>query len=506
MSIDPVGMPDWLAARAATLPHKIALITAERQYTFAELDVWVGAMARRLRALGTLPGERVGLLVGNSADVAAVVYAAPRSDVVLVPLNVRLAVAEMIWQVRDAGVGSLIVDSHHRLLGETIQAKVANLRLIALEQLAAPDAPVDSGVVLETTIRMDATATIIYTSGTTGTPKGAMLTYGSHWWSAIGSALNLGTHGDDRWLLMLPMFHVSGLSILMRGVIYGITVVLHDVFDPQAVNHSIDQHGVTIISVVSTTLQRLLDERGDRPYPPGLRCVLLGGGPAPAALLDTCAARQIPVVQTYGLSETASQVTTLTPADALRKLGSAGKPLLPNSIRIALPGGDAATGEVGEILVRGPSVMAGYLNRPDATAEALRDGWLHTGDLGYLDDEGYLYVVDRRNDLIITGGENVYPAEVESVLSRHPAVAEAGVVGLADATWQQVPVAFVVPKPGQQPDAAEIRGFCAGHLAAYKVPRLIHFVAELPRNAAGKLVRYQLRAAASEPDNAVPPA
>ncbi|MFQ3662649.1 MAG: AMP-binding protein, partial [Chloroflexaceae bacterium] len=212
--------------------------------------------------------------------------------------------------------------------------------------------------------------------------------------------------------------------------------------------------------------------------------------------LDACAARGVPVAPTYGLTETASQVATLAPADTLRKPGSAGQPLLPTEVRIITAGRDAAPGEVGEICVRGPTVTPGYHGRPDATAAAIVDGWLHTGDLGYRDPEGFLYVVDRRSDLIISGGENVYPAEVEAVLLAHPAVAEAGVTGLPDPTWGQVPVAFVVLATGQPPTetlAAEVLAFCRERLAAYKCPRSLRFVASLPRTAAGKLQRSRLR-------------
>jgi o-succinylbenzoate---CoA ligase len=275
----------------------------------------------------------------------------------------------------------------------------------------------------------------------------------------------------------------------VRAAIYGIPVVLHSAFDPVAVNRAIDEDGVTIISVVSIMLQRMLDARGDRPYPATLRCVLLGGGPAPQPLLEACAVRGVPVVQTYGLTETASQVATLAPADALRKLGSAGQPLLPTELRIA----SAGAGDIGEILVRGPTVMRGYINRPEETALALRDGWLHTGDLGYLDSEGYLYVVSRRHDLIISGGENIYPTEVESVLSAHPAVEEAAVVGVLDARWGQVPAAAVKLRDGMTASEAELIDFCRDRLAGYKAPKLVRFAATLPRNAAGKLLRDEIK-------------
>jgi O-succinylbenzoic acid--CoA ligase len=236
-----------------------------------------------------------------------------------------------------------------------------------------------------------------------------------------------------------------------------------------------------------------LEAAGEAPFPAHFRCALLGGGPAPRPLLAACAARGVPVVQTYGMTETASQAVTLAPSDALRKLGSAGQPLLPMELRIAAEEGEAGVGEVGEICLRGPMVTLGYHGRPDATAAALVDGWLRTGDLGYLDEEGYLFVVDRRSDLIISGGENVYPAEVEAALLAHPAVAEAGVVGIPDPQWGQVPVAFVVARPGVAPDPAALIAHCRTSLAAYKVPRRVTLVAELPRTAAGKLRRTELR-------------
>jgi O-succinylbenzoic acid--CoA ligase len=241
-------------------------------------------------------------------------------------------------------------------------------------------------------------------------------------------------------------------------------------------------------------LQRVLEQRDGRPFPPYFRCMLLGGGPAPQPLLEECRRRGVPVVQTYGLTETASQVATLAPEEALTRLGSAGKPLFGTELRVLREdGSDCAADEAGEIVVRGPTVSPGYLNRPEETARALRDGWLHTGDLGYLDTEGYLYVLDRRDDLIVSGGENVYPAEIESVLQTHPAVLEAGVCGVADARWGSVPLAMVALRPGTAAGADTLLAFCAERLARFKLPSRIVFVDELPRNAAGKLVRSELR-------------
>jgi O-succinylbenzoic acid--CoA ligase len=493
MMTDSQCLPNWLAHRAAVMPDRPALLAGATRWGFADLDRRASDMARSLLALGAAHGDRVALLLRNSAEFVALAHAAPRAGIALVPLNARLAAPELAWQIVDAGARLLIYDAGTAPLAEAALKQPGDTgSIIACDVTALPDVR-GPAPALRGAIDLADVYTIIYTSGTTGRPKGALLTYGNYWWSAVGSALNLGTQADDRWLAVLPLFHVGGLSILARAAIYGIPAVVHHSFDPAAANRAIDEDGVTIISVVSAMLQRMLDERGDRPYPAALRCVLLGGGPAPRPLLEVCAARGVPVVQTYGLTETASQVATLSPADALRKLGSAGQPLLPTELRIAAAGEDA----VGEILVRGPTVMRGYINRPEATAQALRDGWLYTGDLGYLDDEGYLYVVSRRHDLIISGGENIYPAEVESVLLAHPSVEEAAVVGLPDERWGQAPVAAVKLREGMDVGAAELTEFCRRHLAAYKVPKQVRFVAELPRNATGKLLRDAISVAFS---------
>jgi O-succinylbenzoic acid--CoA ligase len=314
------------------------------------------------------------------------------------------------------------------------------------------------------------------------------------WWNAVGSALNLGLHNDDRWLACLPLFHIGGLAILMRSVIYGHSVILHEKFDEQAINRSLQEESVTIISVVAVMLQRMLDAlTASQPrYPTTLRCVLLGGGPAPLPLLERCAILGIPISQTYGLTESCSQAVTLAPSDALRKPGSAGRPLAPVQIQIRQEDQPVPAGAPGEICLHGPSITPGYADRPDATAQALRDGWLHTGDVGYLDSDGYLYVLDRRSDLIISGGENIYPAEIESVLLAHPAVAEAGVCGQNDPRWGQVPIAFVKLHPNQPITPDDLLTFASQRLARFKVPHALFLVPTLPRNAAGKLLRREL--------------
>jgi o-succinylbenzoate---CoA ligase len=481
-----LAIPDWLARRAALHPTRPAIISAAGTCSFAELDARAAALAARLHGLGLAPGERVAILARNCAEYAVALHAAPRAGVIFVPLNTRLSPGELAWQLADCGAALLLYDEQHAGVATGLGAA----QVAALEAMAA-----EGEACLAPTMyfQLDAPHTIIYTSGTTGRPKGAMLSIGNHWWSATASALNLGLYEHDCWLAVLPLFHVGGLAILLRGAIYGMPVVLHERFVPEATLAALEHDGVTIASLVAVMLQRLLEAAGEAALPPHFRCALLGGGPAPLPLLTACAARGLPVVQTYGLTESASQAVTLAPADALRKLGSAGQPLLPLALRISVEGREAAPGEVGEICLRGPMITSGYYNRPEASAAALSAGWLHTGDLGYCDHEGFLYVVDRRDDLIISGGENVYPAEVEAALMAHPAVAEAGVVGMHDPRWGQVPVAFVVLRAGVVVSAEALIAHCRTALAAYKAPRSITFVAELPRTAAGKLRRSVLR-------------
>lgn len=486
-----LSLPDWLGRRASTHADTEALRHAQGTWTYRDLYERAGELAGALAERGVRPGDRVAVLMRHGLAYAWVAHALIQVGAILVPINTRLALPEMAWIAEDAEAKWLLHDDAHDPAARALCSD--GLRAWNVERELDRDG-VSSARLYRDRIALDDVQVLIYTSGTTGRPKGAMLTYGNQWWSAVGSALQLGVLPGDQWLVPMPLFHVGGLAVLMRSVINGTTAVIHDQFRPEDVHRAIDEEGVQLLSVVPTMLQRMLDVRGDKPYPPSLRCVLVGGSAAPQPILERCLALRMPVAQSYGLSEANSQVATLRPVDALRKLGSSGKPLMPTEVAIWADGQPAPAGVVGEIIVRGPTLTRGYWRRPDATAEAFMGEWFRTGDIGYLDDEGYLYVLDRRTDLIVSGGENVYPAEVEAVLHAHPAVREAGVVGRPDAEWGQVPVAFVVLRAGAQVAAEELQAFCVQRLAKYKVPRDIRFVQSLPRNAGGKLLRRTLRA------------
>jgi O-succinylbenzoic acid--CoA ligase len=439
-------LDNWLAQRSQTCPDRCAVVADGLELTYAELEREATATARRLAARGVRRGATVAIELPAGLEHVVVLHALMKLGAIAYPVNMRLGEAERRADLERAKPVLTVRENPDLWVTE------ADLPLLGEHDL-------------------DAIHCRILTSGTSGARRPIGLTYGNHLWSAVGSAFNLGVEPTDRWLCCLPLFHISGLSIVMRSVIYGTTAVVHDRFDTERIAASLEGDGVTLISVVATQLRRLLEADVDL-LP--LRAILVGGGPIPEDVLDEALGRAATVVQTYGLTEAASQVTTLSPSEAVERKGSAGRPLLTTHLRM----------QDGEILVQGPTVAPGCSDE---------EGWLHTGDLGWIDDEGFLYVEDRLGDVIVTGGENVIPAEVEEVLLRHPEVADAAAVGRADAEWQEAITAVVVLRDDAAVSADELRDHCAAELAGYKVPKRIEFASELPRTAAGKLIRRALR-------------
>ncbi|MGM8211939.1 o-succinylbenzoate--CoA ligase [Virgibacillus sp. W0430] len=473
------AIPHWLDKQAALVPNKIAIEQANREpITFLELKEKSELVARKLAQLNVKKDTHVGILAANRTDIIIAVYALSYLQAVAVLLNTRLAEAELNYQIKDAALHLLIIS-------EEADRKYANrVQTKTFQDIYTTE---EKNVMLKTELNLEQPFTMMYTSGTTGRPKAVIHTYGNYWWSAVNSSLNLGMSHHDKWLVVLPMFHIGGLSIFIRSVIYGTAVYLVEKFDEKVVHEAIMKRNVTIMSVVTVMLQKLMEELGDDHYPNTFRCMLLGGGPAPKVLLERAQAKNIPVFQSYGMTETTAQIAALNPSDALTKLGSSGKPLLSADIKISEPGEDS----VGEIFVKGPMVTNGYYNRQLANKNLFKAGWLATGDMGYLDEEGYLYVVDRRKDLIISGGENIYPSEIEQILTRVSGVKEAAVIGKANEVWGEVPVAFIVAS-NNTISAEKISSFAKKHLAKYKCPKEIHFIEQLPRNASNKLVRTEL--------------
>jgi O-succinylbenzoic acid--CoA ligase len=437
----------WLGRAAAARPGRVALLTPTGSWSYAELHAAAAAGADELARRGAGPGDRVAIALPAGLGFAQALHACLLLGAVAVPVDPRLA----------AGERASIVDDCALAVTEPLPRERTGAR-------AGPD-PVGHD--------LDAVAAVIHTSGTTAAPRPVELTYGNFLWSALGSAVALGRDERDVWLCALPLAHVGGLSILVRSAIYATTAAVHERFETDAVVRALQEDGVTLVSLVATTLERLLDA-GVR-EPPTLRCALTGGGPVPSALLARAREAGVPVSLTYGLTESCSQATTTPVADIAAARESAGPPLFCTRVRIAPDG---------EVLLRGPTIS------PTAS---VADGWLHTGDLGSLDGEGYLLVTGRRGDTIVSGGENVAPAEVEAVLETHPAVREAAVIGRPDARWGERVVAVIVAADGSEPSPQELRAYCAGALAAFKVPKDFEVSARaLPRTRSGKLLRREL--------------
>ncbi|WP_404404482.1 o-succinylbenzoate--CoA ligase [Jeotgalibacillus malaysiensis] len=469
-------MKSWLEKRAALSPDQIGLYSGDKNaWTFRDMNEEATELAERI-APYIQNQAPVALLITNQPQSVFLIHALQKIRVPVLMLNNRLSQNEWQYQLENSDAQLVIYEDQFAIEADRALS-IGELRNGVRQKVQA--------------FKKEDVCSIMYTSGTTGNPKGVMQTYNNHFANATGSAFNIGHKPDDIWMCAVPLFHISGYSILMRSVIYGIAVRLYEKFDERGIHADLISGKGSVISVVTTMLQRLLDVKNES-YHPFFRCMILGGGPAPLHIVERCHHEQIPVFQSYGMTETASQFTTLSPADATRKTGASGKPLFPGEIKIVDDqGGDCAANVIGEILVKGPSVTKGYLNNDQATKEAFAEGWLKTGDVGYLDNEGFLFVADRRSDLIISGGENIYPAEIESVISGHPSVKEAGVVGKKDDQWGEVPAAFVVLI--EQIEEEDLHTFVKERLAGYKRPKVYHFTDELPRNAAGKLVRRKLK-------------
>jgi o-succinylbenzoate---CoA ligase len=482
-------IPNWLEVSARSHPDGLALEFAGQCWTFSDLRESVAAAAAVLSTARAERAGRVGILSANRPGVVFTVHAATRISVPFVPLNWRQKPDELAWQVRDAGITVLVVDEERAAVAKTAWADLP----VTIVPIAELERSVTSGGRPHELPRIDLEreATVIYTSGTSGRPKGARITYGNLWFGAIASALHLGHHPEDVWLAAMPLFHVGGLAILFRGVIGRVPVVLHERFQPERALAAIDE-GVTLLSVVPTMLQRMFEARGDAPWPSRLRCVLLGGSAAPPRLIEEGVRRGMPIAPTYGLTEATSQVTTLPPDQTSRKPASSGVPLPLTEVRIVAQAGVVPPGAVGEIEIRGPTVFAGYIGDDAPGSSVPTEGWFRTGDAGYLDSDGYLYVVDRRDDLIVSGGENVYPAEIERVLRQHPSVLDAGVIGVADGSWGSRPLAAVVWRGDLDRASVDLLDHCRQHLPGYKIPDRFLFLSELPRSPSGKLLRRTL--------------
>ena len=511
------GIWHWLERRADLHAAKPAVIDGGRVLSYGTLRTRVAGLAGGLAQLGVERGDRIGVLSVNRAEYLELIFAAARVGAMIVPLNWRLTPAELAFLVQDGEPKVLVVDPALSSLAEALRERP---EAAVVQRYVAFD---DGGGVLpwaesyealtrspERTPagRFEDPLLIMYTSGTTGRPKGAILAQANQLWNSLNIGFAVGLSGSDVTLNMLPMFHSGGIGLFTLPSLHvGATAVLLRRFEPEAVVAAIEEHEVTAMFAVPAIYLALLQHEAFQHAALSRVRFSCGGAPCPATIIEAFRDRGLLFQQGYGLTETAPTLTLIPAADAFRKIGSVGKASIHSELRVVNDEGqDVPPGATGEVWTRGPNLFLGYWRRPEATAEVFvrpvepvtdADGyagwWFRTGDLARIDEEGFIYIVDRQKDMIISGGENVYPAEVEDVLYRHPAIAEVAVIGVPDERWGEVPKAVVVVRPGQPLSYEDLRMFCEGRLARYKIPKTMAVVDTLPRNAAGKVLKRVLQ-------------
>ncbi|MGY1693189.1 acyl-CoA synthetase [Geodermatophilus sp. SYSU D01105] len=500
------GLGSWPERRLRISPDRDAIWFEGTTTSHAGFAERVRRTAGALAALGVRGGDRVAWTGTNHPSALETLYACGQLGAIWVPVNARLTAPEAQYVLEHSGAGVVV---HGRDSGELADALRDRLPGVRAWVAAEPPAPggadsrpyeelltAASPEVRDEPVALDDPCLVMYTSGTTGRPKGAVLTHGNMTWNATNQVLGMDFTADERTLALAPLFHIGGLNgtvnpTLLRG---GCAVVVRR-FDPAGTLQVIEEQRVTSFFAVPTMLDAMSREPDFAARDlSSLRTIGAAGAAVPIPTLRTWLDRGVTMQQCYGMTEASPGCTALDPADAERKVGSAGRPLFFTDLRVVRADGtDADVDEVGEVVVSGPNVMAGYWRDPEQTAAVLRDGWYHTGDAGSLDAEGFLYIRDRYKDMIISGGENVYPAEVESALLELPGVVEAAVIGVPDPRWGEAGLAVVVPAPGATEDAEAIRTALRERLAGFKVPRSVEFVDELPKTATGKIRKPDLR-------------
>ncbi len=490
---------DWLAKQANLRPNAVALVdtASGRSFTYEEFNLRASRFARFLRKeWGLRPGERVALLAPNSTDYFEILWGCAKADVILVCLNWRLAVPELAFILRDSTPSALITavefEDAARELSDLLQFK----HQLTIETGYEPAlSSTDPEPLTMPPRAYDDIWHILYTSGTTGRPKGVLQTFGMVFYNALNIGLPMELTSRDRTLNLLPFFHTGGLNMLTNPTLHvGGTAYIMRAFDPAQTLKLFSGEITAFFGVPAIYLFLSQHPEFEKTDLSGVRAWCVGGAPMPHPLIETYAARGIAIRQGFGMTETGPTVFVVDKENALTKLGTVGKPQMHVDVRIVgADGKEVPQGERGELLISGPGVTPGYWQAPDLTAEAIQDGWLHSGDVAEADADGYYYIVDRWKDMFISGGENVYPAEIENVLYSLPQISEAAVIGIADERWGEVGKAFIVAVEGANLSEEDVLIFCRKHLARYKVPKVIEFIDMLPRNAAGKVKKTELR-------------
>jgi acyl-CoA synthetase (AMP-forming)/AMP-acid ligase II len=490
-----------LAHHADRFPERPCLVWGDEVVTYGQLAERAGRTAAGLARLGVGRGDVVAVLLYNCPEFVETMFAVSRVGAIVMPINWRLAGDEVAYIAGHAGARLVVSEPELAPLAEAARARLG-VPVVgvgpgvpgwqAFADLRRGDPPAMAEVDGDDIHRL------MYTSGTTARPKGVMISYANVYWKNIGHVVEFGITGADQGLVCGPLYHVGALDLTATTVLYaGGTLEIHRKFEAEPVLEALERRGITTVWLAPSMVNQLLAHPSlDRRDLGGVRLIIDGGEKMPLPLIERLR-RAFPgawFADAYGLTETVSGDTFLDKRATVRKLGSVGKPCL--HLEVAIwdeTDRPVPPGALGEIVLRGPKVFKGYWKDPEATAAAFRGGWFHTGDIGALDDEGFLTIVDRKKDMIVSGGENIASPEVERVLYEHAAVLEAAVVGQADARWGEVPVAFVVCRAGATTTEDELRAFCLARLAKFKVPRAVHFIEALPRNPSGKVLKRVLR-------------
>jgi fatty-acyl-CoA synthase len=499
------GIGSWLVKREFLTPAKEAVVDGEKRLSYRELNRRVNRLSHALLGMDLQIGDRVAILSYNRVEFLEVIMAAAKLGLILVPLNWRLTAPELAFILNDSGAETLFFDAGLVELVESVGDQTPLKQVIAFGEKDMPrarayetliDDEPDSEPAIEPAPDLDTSHIIMYTAGTTGKPKGALLSQGASFWNALNLNLAMDFTSCDRNLLVLPMFHIGGIGLFTLPMIYdGATVVIQRTFDPVKTLALLREENISLFFGVPAIFLALVQHPEFKAEAfKSVRVVMSGGAPLPVSLVAQYHQAGIVLQQGFGMSEAAPSIATLDKNLALEKAGSIGRAVMHLQARVvddnmqALP-----AGSVGELVIRGPNLMQGYWNRPEATKEAFSDGWFHTGDLARMDADGCLYIVERKKDMFISGGENVYPAEVENAIFQIPKIAEVAVIGVKDQKWGEVGRALVVLKAGWKVTADDIIDHLKGSLAKYKIPKSVVFIDQLPRNAAGKVLKNKLR-------------
>ncbi|MBI9075643.1 MAG: long-chain fatty acid--CoA ligase [Desulfatibacillum sp.] len=502
-----MNVGQWPAQWAKLYPDEPCIKYQDLRLNKREFNERINRLSHLLIKKGIRKGDRVAALMGNSHVFLEILFACSKIGAIMVPLNFRLAPPELEFIINDCEPCMMFYSPEFLPVREALRDKVPSVKECICEMAGGSSSDGEYEALTspmpisepkpESEITLDDPQFIMYTSGTTGKPKGAILSHGNTQWNAINAAVTYGSDHNEVTMCCAPLFHIGALNCSATPALYGgASLTIQRFFDPVGVLKMIQEDKVTVmfgIPVMYLFMSQMPEfETTDFS---SVKYLLAGGSPCPKALIETYQKKGVLFAQGYGMTETAPAISALRQEEAISKIGSCGKPLLHTEVKVVdSQNNELPPREMGEVVVKGPIIMLGYWNRPEATANTIVDGWLHTGDMGYFDEEGYLYLMDRKKDMYISGGENVYPAEVEDTLMSHPKIADAGVIGIPSEKWGEVGMAILVVNPGMEVQEEEIIAYCKERMAGYKCPKKVAFVQELPRTMTGKILKKDLRA------------